>query len=49
MRLERTALPTSWGRISPEYLNLTLPLVGPTGNLRAPTVRAQAVVFVEQR
>ena len=26
MGLERTALPTSWGRIGPECLNLTVPL-----------------------
>ena len=25
MGLERTALPTSWGRIGPECLNLTVP------------------------
>ena len=26
MGLERTASPTSWGRIGPEWLNLTVPL-----------------------
>ena len=28
MGLERTALPTSWGRIGPECVNLTVPLGG---------------------
>ena len=39
MGVERTALPTSWGRIGPEWLNLTVP---PEGNQSSPSPNSSA-------